>query len=197
MIEEEEKTRLANEIAAMDKKIAELEQSNAKLKLRENNPVGGEEKFRLLMENSGDPMLLLDNSMKCVECNEAVVRILGVLSKEDVIGHSPLDFSSPYQPDGFPTAMKAKQVVRETMERGNHRFEWAHRRPDRSDFVVEVSLAVLPLEQRVFFVHWHDISERIDGEKKLRESEERFAAAFLKSGVPGTITTSRKAGSSM
>ena len=192
MIDQEETERLMNEISAMSRKIAELEQSNAELKLRVNEPTERGERFRLLMENSGDPMLLLDKSTKCVECNEAAVRILGVPSKEGVVGLSPLDFSSPYQPDGFPTAMKAKQVVRETMERGNHRFEWSHRRPDRSDFVVEVSLTVLPMEQRMFFVHWHDISERILAEKKLRESEQRFAAAFMKSGVPGAITTIRE-----
>ena len=189
MNDQEEKVRLDNEIAAMRSKIAELEQLNAELKTKASQSKGKMEKFQLLMENSGDPMILLDQSMRCVDCNEAAVRILGMQSGRDIIGLNPLDLSPSFQPDGVSTEEKIRQVAREAMKRGNHQFEWSHKRPDGSEFIVEVSLTALSLEERMFFVRWHDISERILAEKRLRESEERFAAAFLKSGIPAVVST--------
>ena len=51
---------------------------------------------------------------------------------------------------------------------------------------------LLPTEETVYFVHWHDISEQKRKEQQLRESEAKFAATFLKSGVPSAITTIRE-----
>ena len=189
MIEKEETVRLNNEITAMGRRIAELEHLNAQLNFKEGQAAQKADKFHLLMENSGDPMFLLDKSTRCIDCNKAAAVLLAMPSREEVIGLNPLELSPPCQPDGTPSAVKAKEVVREALKRGYHRFEWAHQRHDGSDFMVEVSLTILSAEERTFFVHWHDISERVFAEKKLRESEERFTAAFLKSGVPGAITT--------
>jgi len=189
MSDQEQETRLDNQIAAMSDKIAEPEEPDAGLKIRPSQPTGGADRFQLLMENSADPMILLDKFMRCTDCNEAAVRILGVQSREDILGLNPIELSSPCQPGGIPTEEKSREVVRHAKKHGNHRFEWSHRRPDGSEFVVDVSLTVLPGEERMFFVHWHDISERIDAEKRLRESEERFAATFLKSGVPAVLST--------
>jgi PAS domain S-box-containing protein len=178
MIEKEETTRLNNEITAMGRRIAELERVNAELKLGQQRTARGGEKFHLLMENSGDPMLLLDKSTRCIDCNAGAAVLLAKPSREEVIGLNPLELSPPSQPDGTPSTIKAKEVVREALNRGHHRFEWAHQRHDGTDFMVEVSLTILPGEERTFFVHWHDISERVLAENKLRESEERFTGSL-------------------
>lgn len=148
-----------------------------------------ENKFRSLYEGSIDPILLLDENIKFIDCNSAAVKILGANTKSEIIDKTPAELSPQLQPDGLSSIKRTELLIQKTKIRGNELFEWTHLKFDGSEFYVEVSLSEIKiLDQELILVHWRDISERKRDEIILRESEERFSKAFKVSPVPLAIT---------
>lgn len=137
-----------------------------------------EEKYRLLFEQSDDPILLIDGD-KWVDCNAAAIRVLGLKSKSELIGLSPYDISPPTQPDMKSSKDKALQYIRDAYLNGYKRFDWVHTTRDGREIYVDVSLTAIPYHKRVLlFTVFRDISHKIEAERRLRESEEKFRLVF-------------------
>jgi PAS domain S-box-containing protein len=135
-----------------------------------------EERFRVLFEHLEDGVLLSDES-GVVDCNPAVLRILGV-SKETLVGRRPAEFSPPTQPDGQQSQVKALALGRETLERGALTFEWLHRRPDGSEVPVDVSVRHAKLAgKRISVVSWHDLTARKSLEREQLAVQSRLLQA--------------------
>jgi PAS domain S-box-containing protein len=135
-----------------------------------------EERFRVLFEHLEDGVLISDSS-GVVDCNPAVLRILGV-KKEELIGRRPAEFSPPNQPDGQPSDEKARALGRETLERGALTFEWLHQRPDGTEVPVDVSVRHAHLAgRRVSVVSWHDLSPRKAVEQQQQAVQDRLLQA--------------------
>ncbi len=138
----------------------------------------GEQRFRDLFELSPDPCLLIDQD-RFIECNRAALRILGLSHKNDLVQKHPADFSPPTQPDGRNSLDKATEMLALARQRGMHRFDWLHRRPDGSELFVEVTLAVIPFQGRnMLYCQWRDQSERRQTQAALRESRALVSAAL-------------------
>lgn len=130
-----------------------------------------EEKYRRLFELSEDPMWLILNN-KFEICNEAAVTCLGYASQEELASTHPSALSPPMQPDGIDSFTKAEQMMAAAMEKGYHRFEWAHRRKNGEDFPVEVTLTAIPYEGgHGIYCVWRDISDRKQAEEELKEAK--------------------------
>ncbi|HEX5002741.1 MAG TPA: ATP-binding protein [Bacteroidia bacterium] len=128
----------------------------------------GEDKFLTLFEKARDPILLLDDRQRFINCNNAAVKILGAQSKEEVINRLPKDFSPEYQPDGQLSSEKSKEMDRLAFTNGNTQFEWVHQRMDKSEFLVDVSLTLIPMEDKnILMVNWRDITARKKDEEEL------------------------------
>ncbi len=133
-----------------------------------------EEKFRLLFEKSADPILMLDGE-RFVDCNEATLKIMHCKGKDQLINARPSDISPERQPDWRLSAEKADEVIGIALKQGVNHFEWKHRAVDGEEFLVDVSLTVIPIKgKRVMHVLWRDLTDRKLAEKALRESEYRF-----------------------
>ncbi len=176
--------------------VSSISESLNKLRLNENVLRNqkelisqSENKFKSLFEGSIDPILLLDENNKFIDCNNAAVKILSASSRSEIIGKTPAELSPKFQPDGLTSIKKAELLIQNTKLRGNELFEWTHLKFDGSEFFVEVSLSEIKiLGQKLILVHWRDITERKRDEIILRESEERFSKAFIVSPVPLAIT---------
>jgi len=143
--------------------IAELKKVEADLR-------DSEEKFRLLFEAAPEPILLMDDSCRFIDCNSAAVRIFGLNSRGSVLHRSPAYFSPEYQPDGTPSADKTESFMRQAFAEGSALTEWVFRHRDGSLIIVDLSVAVVSIKGvKVLLINLRDITEKKHVEQKLRE----------------------------
>ena len=64
----------------------------------------GEERFRMLVEEAPDAILLHDiDQSRLIAANKAAERLFGV-PRDEILKHLPIDFLAPQQADGRPVA---------------------------------------------------------------------------------------------
>ncbi len=125
------------------------------------------DQYQILFERSADAMLILDEET-FVDCNEAVLEMLGYADRDEMLSTHPSQLSPSHQPDGRPSFDKANEMIAIALETGSHRFRWMHTRANGEDFPVEVLLTAIPFQDRkLLHVVWRDISERVDMEEEL------------------------------
>ncbi len=143
--------------------ISDLKKAEADLR-------DSEEKFRLLFEAAPDPILLMDDSCRFIDCNSAAVRMFGVVSRGNILHRSPAYFSPEYQPDGMQSTEKSEKVMRQAFVEGSVLTEWVFRHRDGSHAIVDMSIAIVSIKGvKVQLMHLRDISEKKHVEQKLRE----------------------------
>ncbi|MDR3020200.1 MAG: response regulator [Treponema sp.] len=82
--------------------------------------------------------IMIDNTLKPLECNEEVVRLFGLPCKQVFIERID-DFSPQYQPTGEPSNEKMLKYINEAFEEGHCRFEWMHQKLDGEQIPTEVT----------------------------------------------------------
>lgn len=133
-----------------------------------------EEKFRVLFERSADAQLIMKGDV-FIECNDAMVRILGATSKSELIGLTPWEVSPLKQPDGSDSKAKSLQLVQDAESGRSMRFEWVHIRLDGKEVPVEISLTPVNYGSESFVhVAMRDISDRRKTEKELQVANQLF-----------------------
>jgi PAS domain S-box-containing protein len=132
-----------------------------------------EERYRTLFENASDAIFTMDED-RFIECNEMTLQIFGC-ERDDIIGHTPWEFSPEQQPDGSLSEKKAKELVRWAYERNVLRFYWKHMKKDGTLFDAEVSLNIMTIGNKRFLqAIVRDITER-----KLAEDSIHRLTAIL------------------
>lgn len=150
--------------------------------------IESENKYRTLFEQSADAILIIEGD-KFVDFNQATLKMLGYKSKEELLNTHPSELSPEMQPDGRNSLEKANEIL-STFDQGSIRFEWDHKRQNGEVFPVEVLLTTVPFGERKFLhVVWRDITERRHAEELLRESNERFRAAFADAAIGMTLVS--------
>jgi len=147
--------------------------------------VASERNLLDVFHSSEDAVLLFDGQA-FTDCNEAAVRLLGVSDKEEILARHPADFSPQKQPGGRSSEEKVKEVVALAFEKGSHRFEWTHRRPDGEKVPVEISMTSIVLHgKNVLYCALRDISER----KRAEEVRQHLASIVESAGEAISSTT--------
>ena len=143
-----------------DRKLAEaaLQQSEAK--------------FRSFYELTGLAVSMLDGNGIC-SANSATVQLFGCASQQDLYGKHPGELSPPTQPNGEDSFSLANEMRAIAFERGNHRFNWVHRRADGTDFPAEVVLTTIEMDNQIIIeAVIQDLTERQQAEEILVRSEQ-------------------------
>ncbi|MBF0163927.1 MAG: PAS domain S-box protein, partial [Magnetococcales bacterium] len=132
-------------------------------------------RYQRLFDSSPDAYLIMELDGGVIsDCNGAAERMLRGTCAE-ILGLSPDQLSPACQPDGRTSRDAVAQLIRECLQRGEHRFEWVHRRLDGEDFWAEVTISLIQLEDRqALLVAWREITERKQAEERLRLSERMF-----------------------
>ncbi|MCB1058904.1 MAG: PAS domain S-box protein [Calditrichaeota bacterium] len=97
-----------------------------------------EKKYRTIFDRSADGFFLMDDLFR--ECNDAALQLFGC-DRDDIITHSPAEFSPKYQPDGQRSDKLAAEHINRARNGIPQNFEWVHMRKDGAELNCEVSLA--------------------------------------------------------
>jgi PAS domain S-box-containing protein len=131
-----------------------------------------ENRYRALFENATDAIFLMRGD-RFIDCNPKTLEIFGA-AREQVINHTPLDFSPPTQPDGRDSRESASEKIDKAYEGIPQFFEWKHIKPDGTFFYVEVHLSRLELSTGAHLLALvRDITERKRMEENLKEKQTR------------------------
>ena len=116
--------------------------------------------YRELFNKSADACLIIKNGL-FVDCNLAIVDMLGFTTKAEVLNTHPSVLSPDFQPDGQDSASKADKMMALAYQNGSHRFEWDHLRANGEVFPVEVLLTALSSEtdNQTLYTVWRDLTE--------------------------------------
>jgi two-component system cell cycle sensor histidine kinase/response regulator CckA len=134
----------------------------------------GEARFRTLVENAPDAIVVLDTeSGKFCDCNENALRLFR-LTREELMRCGPGELSPAFQPDAQPSALAAREWV-DRATGATPYFVWTHRNSQGEEIPCEVRVVRLPSPARnLIWGSILDITERKRGEEALRESEARY-----------------------
>lgn len=149
--------------------ITDRTQSEANL--REN-----EEKYRTLFDGANDAIFLMDETT-FIDCNDKTLEIFGVVEKSEIVGHTPMDFSTPTQYNGEDSAEAALRHIHAAMDGDAQRFLWRHLRKDGTLFDAEVALNRMRLKDKIIVQAMvRDVTaRRRDSEQIKRSLKEKEA----------------------
>ena len=143
-----------------------------------------ETKFRRLFEQSKDAIVLV-RDLHVLDCNAAMLDLLGATSKAQLLHQSVLLLSPEQQPDGRSSREVALDNNRRAQEQGSHRFEAQRRRFTGETIWTEVTLTPIELEgQLVMHAVWRDVTAQRAAREQLRREKE-FSESLLHNSVDG------------
>jgi len=133
-----------------------------------------EMRYQALFEGAYDAIFIVRDS-RFIECNQMALSIYGCKRKEELVNHAPWEFSPENQPNGRESKEMALNIIHAALEGTPQRFYWKHLRKDGTLFDAEVSVSRIDLGNQVFIQGIvRDITERLQAEAALRESEEMY-----------------------
>ena len=137
---------------------------------------------RILVDQSLDGIVVLDENAKVYEANQKFAEMLGY-SPEEVRELHTWDWDIKWKPE------QLLEMGRMVDSAGLH-LETQHRRKDGTIFDVDISInGAVCAGQKLIFCVCRDVTERKGAEAALREGEEKFAKAFYNSPSLMAIST--------
>ena len=138
-------------------------------------------RFRMALDSSIDAVYLIDREkMRFIDANETALATLGY-SHEELLRLGPQDLK-PDEGELERINRRFDDVIRS--DSGTGMIQTMHQRKDGSRLPVEVYLRAVQSEARQLLVAVvRDITQRLQAEAVLRESEERFRVAFNQAAV--------------
>ncbi|MFN8239965.1 MAG: PAS domain S-box protein [Bacteroidales bacterium] len=137
-----------------------------------------EERMRILVEEATEAIFLHDEQGKLVEVNEIACKVLGY-TRDELLSMSLMDLV-------VGTSFEAAKEGWSRVKPGEGRtFQSIHRRKDGSVFPVELRQGLITVRgKRMIYAFVRDITERLQAEHELRESEKMYKNLFENNPQP-------------
>ncbi|MCP4726817.1 MAG: PAS domain S-box protein [bacterium] len=151
----------------LEKRVNEFEKAENASKHREQLLFENSEWRRIVIEQSRDGIVVLDQECKVYETNQRFADMLGY-SEAEVLSLHVWDWDTQWTP------AELKEIINKVDESGDF-FETKHRRKDGTIYDVEISTnAIINGEYKLIFCVCRDITKRKKAEKTLQEREKLF-----------------------
>jgi len=155
-------------------------------KKHEKHVLESEEKLRLILESTGEPIYGVDVNGLCTFCNEACLRVLGYSSSDQLIGKNMHDLIHHTHSDGSLFDIHDCRIFMALKGgEGSHADGELMWRSDGSSFPAEYWSYPQVSNENVVgaVVVFQDISDRIQAQDKLRLANERLQLATSAANV--------------
>ena len=147
-----------------------------------------ESKFRTLFEKSADAILVSDEEV-FLDCNPAMLTMMGMGAKDELLALTPEAIAPTTQPDGTPSTAKLHEIHQLAQKEGSRQFEWVFKKLDSEEFHTEVVATSFVLnEKQVLHMVIRDISERKSTEEKLRLTQQKLVETAHGAGMAEIAT---------
>jgi len=142
------------------------------LKAVETELKNSNNKFRALVENASDALFVHDYNGKIIDLNKKACESLGY-TQEELLKMNILDIEEDQDLESAQNAWKK-------IKRGTPCTLYSHqKRKDGTVFPVEISFAIVDIDgERLYMGLCRDITKRIENEKELMDSEEKYHSIF-------------------
>jgi PAS domain S-box-containing protein len=165
--ENKTKFQLIDELNKMRRLVSEFEKSETTLKQAKELLKDEVIRRRILVEQSRDGIVVIDQNGKVFEANQRFADMLGY-SSEELLQLHLWDWDFQW------TKEQLLEMAQTVNDAGDH-FETRHRRKDGTIYDVEISTnGAVCGGRRLVFCICRDITERKQAEEALKESEDRF-----------------------
>jgi PAS domain S-box-containing protein/putative nucleotidyltransferase with HDIG domain len=126
-----------------------------------------EERFRMLVEEAPDAILLFDcDRDHFIAANKAAERLFGV-ARDQILAHGPQHFYTPEQPDARPVAQSYSEYHVRALAGEQITYERRIRPASGEERLCEVTLVRLPSSIRLLRASFVDVTERNRAEAAL------------------------------
>ena len=158
----------AQELASLIE-IELLRKEVANSKIREGKLVASEERFRMLVEEAPDAILLFAfDGSRFLAANKAAERLFGV-SRDELLQLGAREFFGPEQPDGRPVEESYLEHNIRARAGEEVTFERRIRRPSGEERLCRVTLVRFPSKVRLLRASFVDITDQRAAEAQLSE----------------------------
>jgi PAS domain S-box-containing protein len=131
-----------------------------------------EARQRLLFDGSRDAMMTMAApSWKFTSGNPAALEMYGAKDAAEFTALGPWDVSPERQPDGRPSADKARELIEAALREGSLFFEWTHRRLGGADFPATVLITRMEMAGQTFLqATVRDITAQKQAEARIEKT---------------------------
>lgn len=143
-----------------------------------------EEKYRSVMEASGEPIVVYDQEGRVVYLNPAFTRVFG-WTLEELLGKR-----TPYVPE--ENWLETRAGIREVLTNPEGYYSYESRRFTKSGEILDVIISASAYRDRDreyqgMIANLRDITARKQAEQALRDSEEKYRSVMEASGEPMVV----------
>ncbi len=149
----------------------------------ENEKQALKKHFEYLVKYANDIIILSDENMLITMVNDRAIKSYGYY-EDEMINMSVKDLPAVDYKKGLEDMIETAKYEEGII------FESVHKRKDKSNFPVEVSIRLIDIDGKKYYQRIiRDITERKKAEEELRNSEEKFRLFFENSPVGKSITS--------